>query len=257
MLKSVFGKLAVGALVLAALFGGAVAASAQGTHPGQTVARPTLAATGANKPRLATVAQFLNGEMALVAKTIGISTADLKTALKGGQTPAQVAQAHKVDPQTVITTVVKDITTKAQARAGWSKLTSAQQTQFTTKLQTAVTNFVNNGVRANGRGANGRGRVQKAVGFRQDEVAVAAKTIGITPADLKTAIKGGQTVAQVAAAHMVDASTVISAVVTDITTKAQARPGWAKLTSAQQTQFTTKAQERVTAWVNGTAKKTK
>ena len=61
-----------------------------------------------------------SGETALVTKTIGISTADLKTALKGGQTPAQVAQAHKVDPQTVITTVVNDITTKAQARAGWT-----------------------------------------------------------------------------------------------------------------------------------------
>jgi hypothetical protein len=45
-------------------------------------------------------------------------------------------------------------------------------------------------------------------------VDVSAKTIGITPEALRQAIAGGQSVAQVATAHHVDPSTVVSALVT-------------------------------------------
>ena len=68
-----------------------------------------------------------------MAKTSSVTEADLKTALKGGQTVAQVAQAHNVSPQTVIDAVVNDITAKAQARPGWAKLSDTQKTNFTTR----------------------------------------------------------------------------------------------------------------------------
>src|SRR4051812_45419368 len=107
MFNVAFGKLALGALVLTLLVGGAVAtAGAQGHGP-----RKAAPAAKAQPARQAG-AQALKGEFALIAKTIGISTSDLQTALKGGQTIAQVAQAHKVDPQTVIDAVVNDLTAK-------------------------------------------------------------------------------------------------------------------------------------------------
>ena len=111
-----------------------------------------------------------------------------------------------------------------------------------------MTNFVNNGAKVGAKHPVARARVAKA------EVAVAAKTIGISPADLRTAVKGGQTVAQVAQAHKVDPQTVITAVVNDLTAKAQARPGWAKLSDTQKTTALNRITERVTNWVNGTAK---
>jgi transposase-like protein len=237
MLRFTFGKLAIAGLLLLTVVGGTVAtASAQGPRPGTASAQATNAKGKAG--------QFLKQELALMAGTIGITTPDLKTALKGGQTVAQVAQAHNVQPQTVIDAVVKDITARAQARPGWAKLTDAQKTTFTTRSRERVTNFVNNGVKPGVR----HPRLARA------EVAVAAKTIGVTPADLRSARRGGQTVAQVAQAHNVPPQTVIDAVVNDLTAKAQARPGWAKLTDAQKTTFTTKTRERVTNWVNGTAK---
>jgi hypothetical protein len=241
MQKLAFGKFAIGALVLLALFGGAVATTSARTAQPDT----RTVATRQGQP-----AHAVKAELALMAKTIGIAEADLRTALKGGQTVAQVAQAHNVSAQTVIDAVVNDITTRAQGRPGWAKLTDAQKSQFTTKARERITRFVNEGGQPGGKQA----RHPKAAKAVKAEVEVAAKTIGVTPQDLRTAVKGGQTVAQVAQAHNVSAQTVIDAVVNDITAKAQARPGWAKLTDAQKTQFTTKARERVTNWVNGTAR---
>ncbi len=240
MFKYAFGKLAIAGLLLLTVVGGTVAtASARGTHPGTNAARAAAPLGGKAGPAV-------QAERALMAKTIGISEADLKTALKGGQTVAQVAVAHNVTAQTVIDAVVKDITAKEQARPGWAKLTEAQKTTLTTKTTTRVTNFVNNGVKA--------GAAHPIARAAANEVVVAAKTIGISAADLRTAVKGGQTVAQVAQAHNVTAQAVIDAVVKDITAKEQARPAWAKLTEAQKTNFTTRTTTRVTNWVNGTAK---
>jgi DNA polymerase IIIc chi subunit len=241
MFKATIGKLAIAGLLLLTGLGGTVAtASAQGTLPGQGAARAAVAVKAGH---------FLQNELALIAGTIGIPTTELKTALKDGQTVAQVAQAHNVSAQKVIDAVVNDITARAQARPGWAKLTDAQRTTFTTNTRTRVTNVVNNGAKAGVRHPIARARVAKA------EFDVAAKTIGISPADLRTAVKGGQTVAQVAQAHNVQPQTVIDAVVNDLTAKAQARPGWAKLTDAQKTTFTTNTRTRITAWVNGTGRK--
>ena len=88
--------------------------------------------------------EFLKGEFALAAKTIGISPADLKAAIKNGQTVAQVAQAHNVQPQTVIDALVKDITAKVQARPAWAKLTADQQAKLIARITDRVTHFVNN-----------------------------------------------------------------------------------------------------------------
>jgi hypothetical protein len=139
MFKLTFGKLAVAGLLLLTVIGGTVAtASAQGTHPGSGAAHPAARAAAREKAR-----QFLKDEFALIAKTIGVAEADLKTALQGGQTVAQVAQAHSVAPQTVIDAVVNDITAKAQTRPGWAKLSDTQKANFTTQARERVTNWVN------------------------------------------------------------------------------------------------------------------
>jgi hypothetical protein len=46
-------------------------------------------------------------DLSVAASTIGVSEADLKTALQSGQSIADVANAHGVDPQTVIDALVK------------------------------------------------------------------------------------------------------------------------------------------------------
>ena len=53
----------------------------------------------------------------VAADTIGISTQELRDALKSGTTIAQVAQEHGVDPAAVVDAIVQARTATAQARA--------------------------------------------------------------------------------------------------------------------------------------------
>lgn len=146
-------------------------------------------------------------DLAVAAKAIGISEDDLRSAIESGQTIAQVAQAHGVDPQTVIDAMV-----------------AAAQTD----LQQNITDFVNNtpqhGPEGHGRGP-GHG-----MGF---DLAAAAKAIGISEDDLRSAVESGQTIAQVAQAHGVDPQTVVDAIVADAGAKIDAAVAAGRLTQQQ------------------------
>jgi len=65
-------------------------------------------------------------DTSVVAKAIGISEADLKTALAGGQTVAAVAKAHNVALQVVIDALVADGTGELAAQVASGSITQAQ-----------------------------------------------------------------------------------------------------------------------------------
>ena len=65
-------------------------------------------------------------DTSVVAKAIGISEADLKTSLAGGQTVAAVAKAHNVPLQTVIDALVADGTSELAALVASGSITQAQ-----------------------------------------------------------------------------------------------------------------------------------
>ncbi len=65
-------------------------------------------------------------DISVAAAAIGISEADLTTALNGGQTIAAVATAHNVDPQKVIDALVADEATERDAAVKAGTLTQAQ-----------------------------------------------------------------------------------------------------------------------------------
>jgi hypothetical protein len=70
-------------------------------------------------------------------------------------------------------------------------------------------------------------------GARVDRLGVAATAIGITPDDLRTALQGGKTIAQVAADHKVDEQKVVDALVAAETTALDQAVKDGKLTQAQ------------------------
>jgi transposase-like protein len=123
------------------------------------------------------------------AETIGIERADLVAAIRDGQTVAEVAQAHDVDPQAVVDALVAAANEHATERAE---------------------QFVNDTGAGLRDGQGHPGRRARIAGAALD---TAAETIGIERADLVAAIRDGQTVAEVAQAHNVDAQTVIDALV--------------------------------------------
>jgi uncharacterized protein (DUF433 family) len=137
------------------------------------------------------------------ADAIGISSADLLAAMKGGHSIADVAEAHHVDTQTVIDAVVAALDARIQAAVTSGKITAEQAT----KLEAAVAKRVPKAVDATLRQLH-RHRVIRAA------VDVSAETIGITPAELRSQLAAGKSVAEVATAHDVDPATVVNALVT-------------------------------------------
>jgi hypothetical protein len=105
-------------------------------------------------------------------------------------------------------------------------------------------------------GTQGHGRAPGQFGFRGDEAvsdtSVVANAIGISEADLSSALQGGQTVAAVAKAHNVDVQKVIDALVADGESELAADVKAGKLTQAQADAMKSEVTQRATAQVNGT-----
>ena len=243
MFKAMWIKLALGGALVAALLGaGVVTAHASGLFTGPAT-RPVPGAG------------LLRAEVVVAAKAIGVSEADLRTAITTNQqTIAQVAQAHNVAPQAVVDAVVQDLTAKAQARPAWATATADQKAKVLQNIKDRAGVFVNNTGQVVQRV---RDAVQARIAallqqLRPHEIQVAAQTIGVTPAELRTAIRGGKTIAQVAQAHGKTADAVITAISSDVMTKLQARPFWAGLSDQQKANVTTRVHNVATRWVNGT-----
>ncbi len=191
-------------------------------------------------------------DASVVAKAIGITEADLKTALQGGQTIAQVATAHNVATQTVIDALVQDGLDELAAQVKAGTITQAQADSMKTQVTQRATDQVNGTFRA----GPGRGDHAGPGGFGRNEAvsdaSVVAKAIGITEADLKTALQGGQTIADVAKAHNVATQTVIDALVQDGLDELAAQVKAGTITQAQADSMKTEVTQRATDQVNGT-----
>jgi hypothetical protein len=99
-----------------------------------------------------------------------------------------------------------------------------------------------------GMGGPGFGGHPEAV----SDTSVAAAAIGITEAQLQTALSGGQTVAQVATAHGVAVQKVIDALVADGLKELAAQVTAGQLTQAQADAMKAAVTQRATDQVNGT-----
>jgi hypothetical protein len=112
----------------------------------------------------------------------------------------------------------------------------------------AETNEPSEATETHGSGLGGRGGHVEAA----SDTSVVAKAIGISEADLKTALAGGQTVAAVAKAHNVDIQTVIDALVADGQAELDAAVKAGTITQAQADAEKANVLQRATAQANGT-----
>ena len=193
-------------------------------------------------------------DASVVAKAIGISEADLTTALQGGQTIAAVAKAHNVDIGVVIDALVADAKDELAAAVKAGTMTQAQadaEASTLTQFATAQANGTGFGPGGHGPGAMGQGGMGPGGDFT-DDAAVIAKAIGIPASDLTTALQGGQTIAAVAKAHSVDVGVVIDALVADKKAEIAAALKAGTITQAQADTGTSNATTFATGQVNGT-----
>jgi len=94
-------------------------------------------------------------DLSVAASTIGVSEADLKTALQSGQSIADVANAHGVDPQTVIDALVADAQQHLADDVSSGRLTQEQADQISADLATHITDAVNHAGLGGGPGGAG------------------------------------------------------------------------------------------------------
>jgi hypothetical protein len=96
-------------------------------------------------------------QLTVVAATLGITEADVQTALQGGQTIAQVAASKNVDVQKVVDAIVADFKTKEQAEVATGDHTQAEVDAKVAEFTTHVTDMVNGKMPAGGKGGPGMG----------------------------------------------------------------------------------------------------
>lgn len=252
---TIAGSIIIGGAVGAAVFVPALANAQSGTAS-PAVATTTSFATSTTNGGSAGSGTHV-GDLAVAATAIGISEADLRTALGGGQTIAAVAKAHGVDPTTVIAALVADDQSELAAAVTAGRITQAQADSQTAQITQRATDQVNGtfpGPGLRGPGMGGPGFGGHGMGHREavSDLSVVAKAIGISDADLTTALGGGQTIAAVAKAHNVAAATVIAALVADGQSELDAAVKAGTITQAQADSQATQLTQRATDQVNGT-----
>jgi hypothetical protein len=144
-MKRMFATIAAG-LALSGMAGVALSDGLASPAAAATPAAPARPATSVAPPLRAWLREHRTAvardTVRISAKTIGISSQALVTALRSGQSIAEVAQAHDVDGQTVVDALVQ----AADARIGQAvdrhKLTSAQATKLEAALPTALSRLV-------------------------------------------------------------------------------------------------------------------
>jgi hypothetical protein len=94
-------------------------------------------------------------DLSVAAGAIGISEADLQTALQSGQSLADVATANSVDPQTVIDALVADAQSKLAERVTSGEITQEQAAAMSANLVERITDIVNHAGGPGGAGCPG------------------------------------------------------------------------------------------------------
>jgi hypothetical protein len=172
-------------------------ASADSTNTASSTASGHAAATAAQ----------CRGGLADLAEAIGISTDDLRAALRDGQTLAEVAEANDVDPQQLVDRLVANGTERLDAAMAAGRIDQAAADERKASLPDRATDLVNGELERHPRRHPGRAAA----------IRTTAEAIGIDADELRAALRDGQTIAQVAEANGVDPQDVIDALVAQAT----------------------------------------
>jgi transposase-like protein len=189
----------------------------------------------------------LVGAVKIAATTIGIEPKALGQEIKDGKSVADVAKSHNVDPQKVIDAIDAAADKKVDEAVSAGKIDAARAATIKEKVPARVTKLVNGDLK--GKVAT-RAKLRRHA--RRSGVALAASTIGIDTKALVDAVKGGQTVADVARAHNVDPQKVIDAVTAAANTKVDTAVTNGKLDADRAAKVKDRLDQRIATLVNNT-----
>jgi transposase-like protein len=238
-MKKLIAAVTTAGLLIVGTAGIAQAAESPGTS--SSTKAPASAAAGTGRRAAA---------LRLAASTIGIEPKALLEAIMGGQSVADVARSHNVDPQKVIDAVVTAADKKVDAAVAAGKIDATRAAELKDRIPQRVTKLANGNLKERGRHRVERATLRRHA--RRAGAVVAAGVIGIEPKALAEALKGGQSVADVARSHNVDPQKVIDAVVTAANKKVDAAVAAGKVKAERAAKLKDRLDERITKLVNAT-----
>jgi len=174
------------------------------------------------------------------AQFLGISVSTLTSDLNAGKTLAQEATAKGKKADDLISAIVAAQKTNLdnEKAAGW--ITADQETAILTQYQDAVTDLVNNGPPVP--------KIGQAGGLLQ----TAATFLGVSVADLQTALESGKSLADVAKAQGKSVDDLVTALLAPAKKNLDQAVTDGKLTQAQETAILNKMTTGLTNLVNNT-----
>jgi uncharacterized membrane protein YebE (DUF533 family) len=227
----------IGAAVFsAAIAGGGIAGVVLGSPTSSSAATAVGSSTTTAGHRAGKGMGRQGADLDAAAKAIGISTDTLLSDLKGGKTIAQVAASKNVALKTVIAAMV-----------------AAAEKDFDANVTDRITNEVNHSFKRPAPRSGGSAGPQRGFGVRGGfGLDAAAKAIGVSTDTLESDLKGGQTIAQVAASKKVAVKTVVAAMVAAAKSQFEADVKAGHLSADQAKKIEANLTQMITDQVNGT-----
>ena len=193
---------------------------------------------------------FDAAECAELATLVGADDcAAFKSALRDGQTPAEIAESNGIEPQTVIDALVAEMSAELDAKVASGDLTEERAAMIRTQITDMVVGFVNEGFdgEREHRGHGKRGHDM----FDAAECAELATLVGADDcAALKTAMRGGQTLAQIAESNDIEPQTVIDAMVAEMSAELDAKVDSGAITEERAAMIREQLTAMITGFVN-------
>lgn len=171
----------------------------------------------------------------------GLTQAQLKAGLQAGKSIGQTILANSGNPGAVEARVMAALKAKLDTAVTKNKITPDQETTALMRAQGQLDTLVN--------------RIPKPAHLPPAKIASAgladaAKVIGIQPADLRAAMKGGKSVAQVANGHLVSTQALIEGVTADVNARIDAALAAGKIDTAHAAKLKAGIEAAVTKLVN-------
>ncbi len=201
-----------------------------------------------------------------VTSYLGVTQGQLRSALASGKSLAQIAKANGKTSGGLVAAIVAATKSQLDKAVAAKHLTAAQEKAILARTQTFITDFVNGKAPAFGHGAGfGHGFGSHGFGQRGGMFGVghvggmfgAGSTavtsyLGVTQAQLRSALASGKSLAQIAKANGKTSAGLVAAIVAATKSQLDKAVAAKHLTAAQEKAILARTQTFVKAMVNGT-----
>jgi uncharacterized protein YidB (DUF937 family) len=192
--------------------------------------------------------------MQAVASSLGVTPEELRQALRGGQSLADVAAAHGVDQATLLQTITGAARTQLDQAVADGRLTRGQADALLGVVQQFGPQIITRTGPAGGPlgFAPGRGPRGAGGGERGALLRPVADLLGMTPREIAQARQQGQSLAQIAATKGIDQATLVQTITGALKSRLDAAVAAGRLPQERADAILQRAQQEVPQMVTRT-----